>query len=171
MGEDHPAASKVVLEFSPSDLPGLTKAQREKLIKLLGVRYNPSADTSKMSCESYPTQAQNKRFLLDQLKDLLEETKHGKDTFEDVPFDFRHHKPKVWHDFPKEWIVTEERLQELLAKRGQVHQLEAKKGVEGKLIDGKGVIAQAMERPAMETQRVIVNRATGKPLTPNRRLR
>src|ERR1700753_4360977 len=113
LGEPHPAASKVVLEFSPSDLPNLTETQRNKLVKLLGVRFNPSTGLAKMSCESFNTQAQNKRYLADKIEELLKEAKNPKDTFEDVPFDFRHHKPKVQHEFPKEWIMTEERRAQL----------------------------------------------------------
>lgn len=122
-----------------------------------------------MSCESCQTQAQNKRFLLDRLRGLLKEARDPVDTFEDVPFDFRHHKPKKWHDFPKEWIVTEERLQELLAKRSKTQSLEQQRQDLGRLVDGKRVIQKALESPAREPQRVIVNRATGRPVQVRRR--
>ncbi len=75
MGEQHPAEKKVVLEFSPTDMPGLTKVQAEKLRKLVGVRYNPEKDVVKISCEMFETQAQNKRYLGDIVESLLGEAK------------------------------------------------------------------------------------------------
>lgn len=75
MGEQHPAEKKVVLEFSPADMPGLTKVQADKLRKLAGVRYNPEKDVVKMSCEMFETQAQNKRYLGDVVESLLKEAK------------------------------------------------------------------------------------------------
>lgn len=105
--------------------------QRDKFIKLLGVRYNPDTDSAKMSCDSFNTQAKNRQFLVDRVADLLKETKEGKDTFEDVPFDFRHHKPKTFHHFPKEWIMTEERKLELGA--AHVKRIEKQWKVQQKL--------------------------------------
>jgi small subunit ribosomal protein S35 len=75
MGEHHPAEKKVVLEFSPADMPNLTPIQRDKLKKLVGVRYNPEADIVRMSCEMYETQAQNKRYLGDLVDTLLKEAR------------------------------------------------------------------------------------------------
>jgi small subunit ribosomal protein S35 len=75
MGEQHPAEKKVVLEFSPADMPDLTELQRDKLKKLVGVRYNPEVDVVKMSCEMFETQAQNKRYLGDLVDNLLAEAK------------------------------------------------------------------------------------------------
>ncbi len=75
MGEQHPAEKKVVLEFTTADMPNLTKIQREKLMKLAGVRYNPETDIVKMSCEMFETQAQNKRYLGDVVDDLLKEAR------------------------------------------------------------------------------------------------
>ena len=77
MGEQHPAEKKVVLEFSPADMPNLTDIQRDKLRKLVGVRYNPESDIVKMSCEMFETQAQNKRYLGDLVDKLLEEARVG----------------------------------------------------------------------------------------------
>lgn len=70
MGEEHPAESKVVLEFSPLDLH-LTVQERSKLIKLAGVRYNPDTEVVKMSCEMFQHLAQNKRYLSDVLDKLI----------------------------------------------------------------------------------------------------
>jgi small subunit ribosomal protein S35 len=75
MGEHHPAEKKVVLEFSPADMPNLTSIQRDKLKKLVGVRYNPEDDIVRMSCEMYETQAQNKRYLGDLVDTLLKEAR------------------------------------------------------------------------------------------------
>ena len=75
MGEQHPAEKKVVMEFSPADMPDLTPIQREKLKKLVGVRYNPEKDIVKMSCEMFENQAQNKRYLGDLVDDLLKEAR------------------------------------------------------------------------------------------------
>ncbi len=77
MGEQHPAEKKVVLEFTPADMPNLTEIQRDKLRKLVGVRYNPETDIVKMSCEMFETQAQNKRYLGDLVDKLLEEARVG----------------------------------------------------------------------------------------------
>ena len=75
MGEQHPAEKKVVLEFTPADMPNLTEIQRDKLRKLVGVRYNPETDIVKMSCEMFETQTQNKRYLGDLVDKLLEEAR------------------------------------------------------------------------------------------------
>lgn len=70
-----------------------------------------------MSNESFETQAQNKRYLGDTVQSLIKEAKDPKDMFEDVPFDFRHHKPKTRLRFPEEWLLTEERKKMLDKKR------------------------------------------------------
>ncbi|KAF2739723.1 hypothetical protein EJ04DRAFT_508581 [Polyplosphaeria fusca] len=144
MGEQHPAANKVVVEFSASDMAGLTAVQKNKLIKLSGPRYNPDTDIIKMSCELYDTLPQNKRFLGDSIAALLAEAKDGKDTFEDVPFDFRHHKPKVKHAFPENWILTEERKKYLEAKRAETLQLQDERLHNDLLVDGEKIIARSL---------------------------
>ena len=63
------------MEFSPADMPDLTTIQREKLKKLVGVRYNPEKDIVRMSCEMFETQAQNKRYLGDVVDSLLKEAR------------------------------------------------------------------------------------------------
>ncbi|KAH6633042.1 mitochondrial ribosomal subunit protein-domain-containing protein [Boeremia exigua] len=139
LGESHPAANKVVVEFSPSDL-GLTELQRAKLIKLSGPRYNPSSDLVKLSAEQFDSQTQNKRFVGETIQSLIAEAKDATDTFEDVPFDFRHHKPKTRHQFPKEWILTEERKHYLAAKRAETARLQDEKVGNGLLIDGQTIV-------------------------------
>jgi hypothetical protein len=118
MGEDHPAEPKVVVSFSPSHPAlNLTPIQRAKLIKIAGARYNPSKDLITMSCETFDTGAQNKRYLGDLVEVLLKEARDPADTFEDIPFDFRHHRPKPEFVFPEEWKLTPERKEALLATR------------------------------------------------------
>lgn len=134
MGEQHPASRKVVVEFAPKDLPDLDDKQRLKLAKLAGVRWNPTTETVKMSCESFETQAQNKRFLGETIAKLLKEVKEGEDAFDDLPLDLRHatnkrmqRKQKALRrarlgrpetGFPVEWRMTPERRAELEARRG-----------------------------------------------------
>jgi small subunit ribosomal protein S35 len=77
MGEFHPADRKVVVEFSPNDLADLTEAQRLKLMKLAGPRYNPEKGIIKMSCERFEHQAQNKRYLGDLIAKMIAAAKVG----------------------------------------------------------------------------------------------
>lgn len=118
----------------------LSPVQRDKLIKLAGPRYNPDTDIIKMSCEDFDTQAQNKRFLGETIHRLLEEAKDSKDTFADVPFDFRHHKPKVRHVFPEEWRLTPERKKYLEEKRAQALRVDSDREGKGLLVDGRKLI-------------------------------
>jgi small subunit ribosomal protein S35 len=74
MGEQHPSEKKVVLEFCPRDMP-LKQHQKQKLKKLVGVRYNPETGIVKMSCEMFESQAQNKRYLGDRVDELLKEAR------------------------------------------------------------------------------------------------
>ncbi|KAL2418257.1 Small ribosomal subunit protein mS35 [Exophiala dermatitidis] len=117
MGEAHPAAKKVVVQFCTKDMPNLTEAQRLKLIKLVGPRYNPDTDMVKMSSEKFEAPAQNKRYLGDLVNKLLDEARNGADSFEDIPLDFRHHKSKKQVTFPEEWKLKPGRIQELLRAR------------------------------------------------------
>lgn len=149
MGESHPAINKVVVEFAPLDLK-LTKIQTDKLIKLAGPRYNPSTQIMKMSCEQFDTQAQNKRYLGETIFQLIAEAKDSKDTFEDVPFDFRHHKPKPRVQFPKEWILTPERKKYLEEKRQKVAELEDQRSNNGQIVDGQTLVDTSL--PFLEAQ-------------------
>lgn len=149
MGETHPAANKIVLEFCTQDLPGLTEAQRVKLIKLVGPRYNPEKDLVKMSCEMFETQAQNKRYLGDLVDTLIAEAKDSADTFEDVPLDFRHHKYKPKLEFPEKWKLTFEREQQLETERQQRLLAEQIRQEKGEIPDGVEVIQAFMkEQPS-----------------------
>lgn len=56
-------------------MPNLTDVQREKLKKLAGPRYNPDKDIVRMSCDSFESQAQNKRYLGDLVDSLLHESR------------------------------------------------------------------------------------------------
>ncbi|KAF1950911.1 hypothetical protein CC80DRAFT_539280 [Byssothecium circinans] len=163
LGERHPAVNKVVVEFTASDM-NLLPTQRDKLIKLAGVRYNPDTDIIKMSCEQFDTQTQNKRFLGETIEKLLAEAKDGKDTFADVPFDFRHHKPKVKHEFPKEWILTPERKKYLEEKRAESFKLDDQKLNNGLLIDGQKVIETNLPFTAPMPEPAMVGGARGRAL-------
>ncbi|KAL8915585.1 MAG: hypothetical protein Q9171_000150 [Xanthocarpia ochracea] len=145
MGETHPAAKKVVLEFCTRDLPDLTEAQRIKLVKLVGVRYNPETDLVKMSCEMFETQAQNKRYLGDLVDTLMAEARDPSDMFEDVPLDFRHHKSKPKIEFPEEWKLTEQRRAQLEENQRQRELRETEREKTGTLVDGVQIIEQVME--------------------------
>ena len=145
MGETHPAAKKVVLEFCTRDLPDLTEAQRIKLVKLVGVRYNPETDLVKMSCEMFETQAQNKRYLGDLVDTLMAEAQDPSDMFEDVPLDFRHYKSKPEIEFPEQWKLTEERRTRLEENQRQRELRETEREKAGTLVDGAQVIEQVME--------------------------
>jgi len=150
MGEFHPADRKVVVEFCPKDMPGLTEAQQLKLKKLAGARYNPEKDIIKMSCERFEHQAQNKRYLGDLVDKMIATAKDPTDMFEDLPLDTRHHKFKPQLRFPKEWYLTEERKTELQQQRKQALLLDEGKRTEGSLVDGKETIHQALLHAKVE---------------------
>lgn len=143
-GAQHPADKKVVVEFAPNDISDLTEVQRMKMIKLAGVRYNPSTGLIKIASESMETQAQNKRYLGDLINKLIKESKDPKDTFEDVPVDFRHHKPKAFHKLPEGWKLTPERKKELEEKKRKALEADT-----GKLVDGNAAITEALKRLGM----------------------
>ena len=148
LGEKHPAAKKVVCQFSTKDIAKaaeLTEPQRIKLIKLVGVRYNPDTDTVKMSSEIHETMAQNQRYLADLVQTLIKEAKDPKDMFEDIPLDFRHHRPKKQWYFPEEWKLDQARRQALVAERERVRQIEAEKQESGQLVKGRELLEQALK--------------------------
>ncbi|KAK2879929.1 hypothetical protein FQN49_000741 [Arthroderma sp. PD_2] len=140
LGETHPAETKVVLELCSKDLAPtyLTEEQRITLLKLVGPRYNPDSDIIHMSCEKFPTRAQNKRYLGDLVGTLIKEAKEG-DSFADIPLTFHHHKPKKRYVFPESWKVTEESKKQIESARQQIDSLITDKGI----VDGNEVIAQA----------------------------
>ncbi|PGH20762.1 hypothetical protein AJ80_03523 [Polytolypa hystricis UAMH7299] len=143
MGETHPAETKVVVEFCPSDIAPehLTDDQKTTLLKLAGTRYNPSTGIVRMSSEKFPTRAQNKRYLGDLVDAMIKEAKEG-DAFADIPLDTRHHTPKPKYKFPEEWLMTEERQKQLEANRAEKKRAET----QGLLlaVDGKQVIEHAI---------------------------
>lgn len=159
MGEEHPAARKVVLEFAPKDLmepAGLNDTQITKLIKLCGVRYNPETQIVKMSCESFETQAQNKRYLGDLVDKLITEAKDATDTFEDVPIDRRHAKKKPFFHFPEQWKLTPKRREALEERRRMKLEAEERRRIEGGVVDGLGTIQQALAAKKADMQPVVV---------------
>ncbi|KAK4504160.1 hypothetical protein PRZ48_005076 [Zasmidium cellare] len=142
-GEAHPASRKVVVEYKVSDLAhqGLEEKHLDKLRKLVGARYNPETDVVKMSCESFETQAQNKRFLGDTIEKLIAEAKDpNADSFEDIPLDTRHHKFKPNYKFPEEWKLTQERRAELEAQRRALLLEEGQRVEENRIVSGMAAI-------------------------------
>ncbi|KAK5164747.1 37S ribosomal protein S24, mitochondrial [Saxophila tyrrhenica] len=171
MGEVHPAARKVVVEFQPERIPNLSDKQRQKLLKLAGPRYEPGTKTVKMSCESFETQARNKRYLADTISSLVTTARDQEgDQFEDVPLDVRHYKPKTKYKYPKEWIMTAQRKKELEGKRRAAMLEDGRRVEEGRLISGikaieeaRKVSAKAIEEPIMaEARRPMVKGKMGR---------
>ncbi|KAK2737976.1 37S ribosomal protein S24, mitochondrial [Myotisia sp. PD_48] len=144
LGETHPAETKIVLEVCSKDLTPtyLTEAQRITLLKLAGPRYNPDTDLIRMSCEKFPTRAQNKRYLGDLINTLIKEAKEG-DAFEDIPLTFPHHKSKPKFTFPESWNMTSERKKELERSRVQ-GSLGDGSHEPGAVVDGNSVIEHAI---------------------------
>ncbi|KAJ5190450.1 uncharacterized protein N7498_009435 [Penicillium cinerascens] len=155
MGEKHPAEPKVVVELASRDLTPkyLTEAQRQTFLKLVGTRYNPQTDIVKMSTEQFGSRAQNKRYLADVVNSLINEAKTG-DPYTDIPLDLRHHKPKTRIQFPESWNMTEERRQQLAARRAE--RLNAEKARPA-IVDGNKVVSHAVQalpefNPALKAQ-------------------
>lgn len=151
MGIHHAGACKVVMTFSPSALAPLANnsVAQTKLIKLLAARYDPSKSEGRLSCDRFPTVAQNKRFVSDKLDTLIQEALDPTDTFEDIPFDFRHHRPKKQLEFPEGWKLTDQRAAMLAARNAGVKALEEGRVLQGQVVDGRRIIEGAM-RGAMQ---------------------
>ena len=164
MGETHPASKKVVLEFCPSDLSSqLTPQQRLKLIKLVGVRYNPQKDLVKMSSEMFESQAQNKRYLGDLVDTLIAEAKNEEDMFEDVPVDFRHVKWKNKPRFPEEWKMTAQKRDQLKADRERRLLAERTRMESGMLVDGMKMIGGGISAaPGGDDSRFLLDEQGGR---------
>ncbi|KAK0701481.1 mitochondrial ribosomal subunit protein-domain-containing protein [Apiosordaria backusii] len=156
MGEFHPADRKVVVEFAPRDLTELTEVQQGKLCKLAGARYNPEKQTIKMSCEKFELPAQNKRWLGDTIARLITAAQDPTDTFEDIPLDTRHHKFKNIPKYPKEWYMSEQRKNELLAQREESLKVDMKKRRAHDLIDGVKLIQQGVLSAVKEKEPTMV---------------
>lgn len=172
MGETHPGSKKIVLEFCTRDLRTLSEAQRIKLIKLVGPRYNPETDIVKMSSEMFETPAQNKRYLGDLVDTLIEEAKDETDTFEDVPLDFRHHKFKPKVEFPEGWKLTREKKARLEEGRRMRLEQEREREEQGKLVEGVRVVEEAMKRlPVRDESRVLLEAQRGRISNKGRRQR
>lgn len=147
MGEHHPAQHKVVVEFCSKDLLAnpsatykLTEPQRLKLLKLVGVRYNPDTDLIKMSCEKFNSAAQNKRYLGDLITNLIKEAKDKRDMFDDVALDLRHHKQKKNVVYPESWKMGGKTVQKVLEARKEMKLLGG--GEEAVPVDGQFLVEQ-----------------------------
>lgn len=78
LGENHPAAKKVVLMVKVKKLrealqsdPRIDDAWEHKFKLLCGPRYHPETDTLHMSCDQFPYPAQNKRWLSNKIDELV----------------------------------------------------------------------------------------------------
>ena len=168
MGEQHPAAKKIVVEWTTRDVAresGLSEQQRIKLVKLVGVRYNPDTDLVKMSSERFETAAQNKRYLGDLVEKLIVEAREGEDMFEDVPLDFRHHKPKKFLEFPEAWKLDKEKRQRLGEERKRREDVEASRVKMGaRLVEGREVVREALsaqQQPKRDESQVLLEQQQG----------
>jgi small subunit ribosomal protein S35 len=79
LGENHPAAKKVVMQFplrqlkqSLSSDPRFDDVWEHKFKLLCGPRYNPETDIVHMSSEQHHYPAQNKRWLSDKLDEMIQ---------------------------------------------------------------------------------------------------
>ncbi len=120
-----------------------------------------------MSCEKFETQAQNKRYLGDVVDSLIKEAQDETDTFEDVPFDFRHHKVKTKPTFPVQWRMTEGRKRQLQLQREERLVADDERKRERLLVDGMALLErnaravgarEAQERDKAEALRVEAGR-------------
>jgi len=166
LGETHPAANKIILEFTTSDLP-LKPSERLIMIKLLGVRYDPQKDLAKLSCEMFEMAAQNKRYLGDLVDTLMSEARERDanaegeegDRFSNVPCDFRHVRWKNKPKFPEEWKLNETRRAELEDRRRDAELAEENRIEMGKMVDGALLIEAAVRAaPALREVPVPVSR-------------
>lgn len=172
MGESHPAQSKVVVDFNIEDLSTaseLDDKQKVKLVKLLGVRYNPDRNTATMSCEKYENAAQNKRYLGDLVQSLIKEAKNPKETFDDIPLDFRHHKPKKPMRFPERWRITKDHPKALLADKAVPEITDGK--IQGNATAEEELLPEfVMSRPAqpdmVDGRRVLAQYVASKSMQP-----
>ena len=88
------------------------------------------------------------------------------DTFEDVPFDTRHHyfKPKL--SFPEEWNLTEQRRIELARYRQAIAEKDAQLELSEGLVDGIQQIEEglAKQQPIRESlpEMLLAGRRPGK---------
>ncbi|KAF5100716.1 hypothetical protein D0Z03_000758 [Geotrichum reessii] len=111
LGEPHPAESKVVASFKTKALKDLTETQRHKLRLLADTRYDHEEDIVKISGNAFPEAAQNVNYIGGIIRNLVEESKDGKDTFADVPLRTSHVEARKrrnkslypQHKFPEAW--------------------------------------------------------------------
>jgi small subunit ribosomal protein S35 len=74
------------------------------------------------------------------------------DTFEDVPFDMRHHTFKPKPKFPREWVMTARRRAELISLRENAELRDQRRLLTGQLVDGVKQIEDAWSKsPAQPT--------------------
>lgn len=110
-----------------------------------------------MSCEKFEAPAQNKRYLGDLVNKLIDEAKNGADTFEDIPLDLRHHNSKRKPQFPEEWKIKPETIQQLASKREE-QKVFAETVIGSRIVDGKESVhayVQGLKVRPMHPQRAV----------------
>lgn len=129
----------------------------------LGKHMRRAKETVRMSCESFESQAQNKRFLGETIGKLLAEAKDpNADSFEDVPLDLRHVENKRMQrkqkallrarlgnpntGFPVEWRMTPERRAELDEKRAAMLEAPAQEQTAAEGVEGEAKVQAAEEK-------------------------
>lgn len=105
-----------------------------------------------MGSEKFETQAQNKRYLLDLIHTLIKEAKDPTDMFEDVPLDFRHHKPKKQWVFPEDWKLDAAKRQRLVEDRQKQAELEDGRRQVGDVVQGRLLLSKALENAIIPQQ-------------------
>ena len=94
---------------------------------------------------------------------LITEAKDERDTFADVPLDFRHHRPKRKWVFPEEWGLDSEKREALRVERERREEIERRREEMGLLVDGKKAVEEALlTLPARDESRVLVAHQQGR---------
>lgn len=89
------------------------------------------------------------------------------DTFEDIPLDTRHHHFKERLEFPKEWIMTQKRQEELAIYRQAITAKDQQKERIGQLVDGvrqitEGHVSNAKEAESTAPLMAMLGKKSGK---------
>lgn len=105
----------------------------------------------------HETPMQNKRYLTDLTSKLIKEAKDSTDMFDDVPLDFRHHKPKKTWVFPQEWKLDAGRREKLLAQRETAKMLEGAQALQQQVVEGKTILEQAIKAMPKDVPRIVTD--------------
>jgi small subunit ribosomal protein S35 len=95
---------------------------------------------------------------------LVAEAKDQTDSFEDVPFDFRHQKVKKRWEFPAAWALTPERKKYLEESRRAKAEIEDRERENGRMVDGRKVIETSLPFVGTVAEPVMVEAGRGEPM-------